>query len=79
MKDKIQHAVVAAAIVIATVWVCRHFFPPLFIPCYQLIGGAIAFAWGYVKEVYDYYHGGPFDKHDLVADMVGICLGILVS
>lgn len=79
MTDKTQHVIVSAAIVIVTVWICRHFFPTLFIPCYQLIGGALAFIWGYAKEQYDASHGGIFDRNDLVADMVGICLGILIS
>lgn len=78
-KDKIQHALICSVIVFVTVWFCRIFWPPIYIPLYQLLGGLIAFGWGWTKERIDQYCGGEFDKQDILADLIGICFGVLIS
>lgn len=66
-EDKLKHVVVSAIIAVAL---------NLFLP--WLAAAGITFAIGVGKEVYDMVSGkGCSEWEDLVADLVGIMIGIL--
>ena len=66
-EDKLKHVVVSAIIAVAL---------NLFLP--WLAAASITFAIGVGKEVYDMVSGkGCSEWEDLLADLVGIMIGIL--
>lgn len=40
--------------------------------------GVFSFVVGILKEVYDATHGERFDLHDLLADFVGVVIGVVI-
>ena len=67
-KDKIKHIIISAILVIIF-----YLFLPLYLAC------IFTFLIGLGKEFYDkYIHKTYIDKWDLVADIIGIIVGILL-
>lgn len=42
-----------------------------------VIGALTALFVGIVKELYDFFTGGEFDRHDLLADFIGCVVGFV--
>ena len=67
-SDKLLHAETCALITIIA---------SLFLPVWA--GALIAIALGVGKEIWDKHHGGVPSWLDLLADIVGTCIGSLVA
>ena len=64
MNDKFQHAIVCSALVIIGARI--HLALGIFLACCFAIG----------KEYYDASHGGEWDWNDILADVIGIVIGV---
>lgn len=77
-KDKVMHCVACVLIVVlvtkANTLVCHG-------PAWASVwlGAMVALATACAKEVHDMVSGGVFDLMDIVADVCGVAVGVLLA
>lgn len=81
--DKVAHAIVClviTAVIALLIYGASSWFGGN-IPKYVCgaIGAIVALALGGAKEAYDKFQGREFDLKDLIADVVGVTVGFVLS
>jgi len=67
-KDKFQHIIVSAGAYILIYWFTHNI----------AIASVLTALGGILKESYDWQSGREFCKWDLLADLIGIILGVVI-